>query len=115
MSLAPRSPLLRVLRLGAFLWFALSVLGLVAAFVLLAYGAGWGCRAPATDMGWFPCVLAYGMAIPMALGSLFMSGVMLLFAHLFYRAGMQVEQAAPQRTRFFSRENLASAIVDIFD
>lgn len=115
MSVAPRSPLLRLLRAAAFLWFAFSALGVAAAFALLVYAAGWGCSAPPNGMGRGLCVVAYGMAVPAALASLFMSTVMLLFAHLFYRGGVRIHQPASPKPTFFSRKHLFEAILDIID
>lgn len=114
-DVAPRSPVLRLVRNLALLWCGLSLLGLAAAVVVLVYAAGWGCRAPDNTVGWGPCMGPYVMAVPAALASLFTSAVVLLFAQLFYRAGMRREPPAPTRERTSLRRRVADAFIDLLD
>ena len=115
-TLAPRSPVLRVLRNLVLAWVALSLLGLAGAIALSVYAMGWGCtgEAPlAAGASWGVCALGWSVGILGALASLFCAVVTLFFVQLFYWAGADIKQVHGRpRRRWFSREALFDEVVD---
>jgi uncharacterized membrane protein len=108
---APRNPLLGLIRLLALVWVLLSLLGVVVGLIAILYAGAHGCVGNA--QGWFWCTAATGLIAISALGSLFTALVVLFFAHLFYLGGAKVTTVEPKRRSL--RGFLVDVIADILD
>jgi hypothetical protein len=111
--LAPRHPILGLFRLAMFGWFVLSLLGCVAAALVFAYGATYGCVGAAD--GWLACSGAIAFFGVGAVISLIAASMMLFFSHLFYLAGAESQQVAPARPRTLGQRVRGFAYDVIFD
>jgi hypothetical protein len=111
-DIAPRSPILGLLRLAALAWTLLSLLGVVIGVLIVVYAGAWGCVGNAR--GWFECTLPT-VFIPFAAVASFASAlVVLFFSHLFYVAGATARDVAP-RPRPTVRGFVFDIIADILD
>jgi hypothetical protein len=110
-SVAPRNPLLGLVRLLALVWVLLSLLGVAVGLAAIIYAGSWGCLGNA--QGWFWCTAATGLIALASLGSLFTALVVLFFAHLFYLGGAKVTTV--ERKRRSLRGLLVDVIADILD
>lgn len=116
MPLIPaRHPVPGVFRLLALLWMLLSLLGMVVGVCALLYAGAWGCVGHA--VGWFGCTAATAMLPFGSLVSFVVATTMLIFAQLFYLAGMKSERVEPRRTSLKgeAKNLIIDAVIDIFD
>lgn len=107
---APHSPMFRLLRNVMLAWFVLSLIAVAAGILLGGYGAVAGCRDAGGGTDWLECVLMFSMLVPMALGSMITSAILLLFMQLFYMAGARVTQRPVYRTSI--KQEVGTAIVE---
>jgi hypothetical protein len=114
-TIAPRNPILGIVRLIALFWTLLSLLGFGLGVLAVAYAGAWGCVGHA--LGWFGCTAA-SLVIPLgAAVSLFTAGVVLFFSHLFYVAGARSEEVR-KRKRTWREKSVGvvlEVVTDIFD
>src|SRR5688500_11929102 len=103
-DIAPRNPVLGLLRLLALAWTLLSLLGVGLGMLAVLYAFAWGCLDSAS--GYATCAAPTIMLPVVALSSLFVSAVVLLFAHLFYMAG------ARERRVEFKRPKMRDLVTD---